>query len=115
MAKSKEHLYKITFINQESVYEIHALRVCESEIFSGFIEVEDFVFDKNAALVVDPSEERLKLEFAEVKCCYIPVYSVLRIDEVEKKGSSKIKTLKKGTANVSMFPGMRLISSDDKE
>ncbi len=38
----KKSLYRITFANQEAIYEIYARKVCESEIF-GFLEVEDFV------------------------------------------------------------------------
>ena len=41
-------------------------------------------------MVVDPSEEKIKTEFEGVKRTYIPMHSVLRIDEVDKEGVSKI-------------------------
>jgi hypothetical protein len=56
----------------------------------GFLEVEEFVFGETTALVVDPSEEKLKTEFSDVKRTYIPMHSVLRIDEVNKEGVGKI-------------------------
>ena len=90
-------------MNQETIYEIYARQVSESEMF-GFIEVEEFVFGKNASLVVDPSEERLKVEFSDVKRTYIPMHSILRIDEVEKEGTSKAKDRAAGDGNVSPFP-----------
>jgi hypothetical protein len=44
---TQETLFRITFANQEAVYEIYARKVCESEIF-GFLEVESFVLEKTA-------------------------------------------------------------------
>ena len=41
-------------------------------------------------MVVDPSEEKIKTEFEGVKRTYIPMHSVLRIDEVDKEGVSKV-------------------------
>ncbi|MBA2711778.1 MAG: DUF1820 family protein [Tatlockia sp.] len=100
---SKESLFRITFANQESVYEIYARKVSESEIF-GFLEVEEFVFGENSTLVVDPSEERLKLEFNSVKRTYIPMHSVFRIDEVNKQGIAKVREKSALDNKVSMFP-----------
>jgi hypothetical protein len=103
MCMSKESLYRITFANQEAVYEIYARKVCESEIF-GFLEVEDFVFGENSSLVVDPSEERLKLEFTSIKRTYIPMHAVFRIDVVSKQGVAKVRDKSKDDSRVSMFP-----------
>lgn len=100
---SKKPLYRITFANQDAIYEIYARKVSESEMF-GFLEVEDFVFGENASLVVDPSEERLKVEFQNVQRTYIPMHSVFRIDEVNKQGVSKVRDKSKGDSKVSIFP-----------
>ena len=83
-------LYRITYLNDESVYEIYAKQIAESNMF-GFVEVSEMVFGETSQVVVDPSEERLKLEFQGVKRTYIPAQSIIRIDEVEKEGASKIK------------------------
>ena len=96
------HIFRIMFVNQGKVYEIYARRVNHGELF-GFIEVEELVFGERATVVVDPAEERIKSEFDGVKRTYLPLHSILRIDEVKKQGVSKITALE-GGANVSQFP-----------
>jgi hypothetical protein len=48
------------------------------------------VFGERSSVVVDPAEERIRSEFAGVRRSYIPLHAVLRVDEVEKQGVSKI-------------------------
>lgn len=97
-----KRLYKITFLNQGQVYEVYARHVTQGGLL-GFVEVEGLVFGEKTTVVVDPSEERLQQEFEGVKRSYIPMHSVVRIDEVEKKGQSRISEMEKGS-NVSAFP-----------
>jgi hypothetical protein len=92
---SKEPIYKVVFYNQNQVFEVYARAIYQSEMY-GFVEIEDFIFGERSQLVVDPSEERLKTEFASVKRSYIPMHSIIRIDEVEKEGAVKITELKQG-------------------
>ncbi|KTD62713.1 DUF1820 family protein [Legionella shakespearei] len=101
---TKKTLFKITFANQEAIYEIYARSIKESEMF-GFLEVEELVFGEQTALVVDPSEERLKMEFNNVKRTYIPMHSIFRIDEVTKQGTAKVKDNLGYGNKVSPFPG----------
>ena len=68
----------------------------------GFVEVEELVFGDRSSVVVDPGEERLKSEFADVKRTYLPLQSVIRIDEVRKQGVSKIVALE--GSNVAHLP-----------
>jgi len=96
-------LYRITFAYLDAVYEIYARKISESEMF-GFLEVEDFVFGETTSLVVDPSEERLQAEFQGVKRTFIPMQSVFRIDEVNKRGVAKIRDKSSETGKISMFP-----------
>jgi hypothetical protein len=98
---AQSHLYKIIFFNQGKVYEIYARSVGQGSLF-GFVEVEELVFGERTTVVVDPAEERLKTEFETVKRTYIPMHAIVRIDEVEKQGVSKISSVD-GT-NVSQFP-----------
>ena len=97
---SQEPLFKIIFMSQGQVYEIYAREVGHGAMF-GFIEVEQLVFGERTSLVVDPSEERIKSEFENVKRTYLPMHSIIRIDEVEKQGTSKISKLE---GNVAQFP-----------
>ena len=94
-------LYKVTFLNQGQVYEIYAKRVSQGGLL-GFVEVEGLVFGQKTRVVVDPTEERLQREFEGVKRCYLPMHSVVRVDEVEKQGPSRISEAPKG--NVAAFP-----------
>jgi len=96
------HIFRIMFVNQGKVYEVYARKVSHGELF-GFIEVEELVFGERSSVVLDPGEERIKGEFAGVKRTYLPLHSVLRIDEVKKSGVSKITALE-GGANVTQFP-----------
>ena len=101
---SKETLFKIAFVNRGEIYELYAKQIFQSDLY-GFIEVEGFVFGSRAQVVVDPSEEKLKSEFDGVERSYIPYQAVLRIDEVEHVGVSKILPAP-GSGNVAQFPGM---------
>ena len=96
------HIFKVLFVNQGKVYEIYARKVSHGNLF-GFIEVEELVFGERSSVVVDPSEEKIKAEFHEVKRTYLPMHSVLRIDEVKKQGVSKVVALE-GGSNVAQFP-----------
>ena len=72
----------------------------------GFLVLEDFVFGQGTALVVDPGEEKLRLEFEGVKRSLIPMQSVIRIDEVEKQGTPKLRDGHKGSQDkITPFPG----------
>ncbi|MCS3902768.1 hypothetical protein J2T55_000772 [Methylohalomonas lacus] len=99
---SKQPVYKVIFYNQGKVYEVYARSVHQGAMF-GFVEIEKLLFGEKSALVVDPSEENLKSEFADVVRSYIPMHSIVRIDEVSKRGSGKISDATDG-GNVSPFP-----------
>ena len=96
------HIYKVIFMNQGKLYEVYARKVSQDG-FWGFIEIEQMVFGERSSLVVDPGEERLKTEFEGVKKSFIPMHSVVRIDEVAREGTAKI-TAVEGGANVTSFP-----------
>ncbi|WPC76652.1 MULTISPECIES: DUF1820 family protein [Vibrio] len=89
---AKNPLYKVSFIQAGQRYEVYVHEVVTSSLF-GFIELGDFVWDNHTTIVVDPSHERLKNEFAKVERTYIPLHSVLRIDQVAEQGSAKIVDL----------------------
>jgi len=95
------HIFKVLFVNQGKVYEIYARKVSHGSLF-GFIEVEELVFGERSTVVVDPAEEKIKSEFQDVKRTYLPMHSVLRIDEVKKQGVSKISVLE--GSNIAQFP-----------
>ncbi|MBF9003520.1 MULTISPECIES: DUF1820 family protein [Vibrio] len=88
----KNQLYKVSFIQAGQRYEVYVREVVTSNLF-GFVELADFVWDNHSSIVVDPSHERLKAEFAGVERTYVPLHSILRIDQVAEQGSAKIVDL----------------------
>lgn len=82
-------IFRISFYNQGDIYELYAHGIQQGSLYA-FVEVEGIIFGERSSIVVDPSEERLKSEFQGVKRTYIPLQSVIRIDEVEREGSNKI-------------------------
>lgn len=98
-----KQLYKVIFHNQGKIYEIFARQVYQGNLY-GFVEIEEIVFGERSSVVVDPSEEKLKSEFAGVKRTYVPMHAVVRIDEVENQGTAKITALEGKGDNISPFP-----------
>ena len=94
-------IFKVIFMNQGQIYEIYARNVGHGAMF-GFVEVEELIFGERSSVVVDPSEEKIKTEFTGVKRTYLPMHSIVRIDEVDKQGTSKISKAEGG--NVAQFP-----------
>lgn len=101
---AKKIIYKVIFMNQGKVYEIYAKHVSQGGIF-GFVEVEELLFGEKSEVLIDPTEERLRNEFAGVDRTYIPMNAIIRIDEVEKRGVSKVTQLSGKSDNVTPFPG----------
>lgn len=97
---TEESLYRVRFLSQDKIYEIYARDVLQGELY-GFVVLIELVFDNNTTLVVDPSEEKLKTEFSGVKQTIIPMHAIIRIDEVEKRGTAKITEI---SGNVAQFP-----------
>jgi len=86
--------------------ELYARGVRSSELM-GFVEISELIFDHQNDLLIDPSAEKIKAEFGDVNNTYLPLHSIIRIDEVEKTGLNKIRPLTKHdrtTGNVATFP-----------
>ena len=98
---SKAGIYKVLFVNQGQVYEVYARQVRQGDLY-GFVAVAELVFGGRTEVVVDPSQEKLRDEFAGVERFHIPMHAVIRIDEVAKEGVSKIRD---GDGKVTPFPG----------
>lgn len=99
----KTKLYRVSFHNQGQVYEVYARQVSHGGM-PGFVEVEKLVFGERSSVVVDPSEEKLKSEFANVERFYVPLHSVIRIDEVSKEGTARIVGQAAEGSKVTPFP-----------
>lgn len=111
-----EPIYRIIFDSQGDVYELYTLFIYQSEMY-GFVEVEELIFDDSQIAEAKNQEEgsgqqetkrnfeKLKREFAGVKRSFIPLPSIIRIDEMEKPGVVKVTPAKgESTGNVRHFP-----------
>jgi hypothetical protein len=108
MPTNKHRLFRVSFMNQGQVYEVYARNVSHGSML-GFVEIEKLVFGERSSVVVDPSEEKLKGEFEHVERFFVPMHSVIRIDEVSKPGPARIvAAVVEGKSNVTPFPGYTL-------
>jgi hypothetical protein len=96
-------LYKVTFLNAGKVYELYARNVGSGSLW-GFTEIGDLVFDVHDGVVIDPTEERLRDEFGATRVLHLPMHSIVRIEEVERKGQSAIRDATTGEKVVTPFP-----------
>ena len=96
-------LYKITFLNHSKIYVLYAHHVSASHLW-GFNQIGDFVFDVHDGVVVDPTEERLRTEFGETQMLHLPMQSIIRVEEVSKKGKSSIRDSTSADNVITPFP-----------
>ena len=96
-------LYKVTFLQLGQMYTLYARQVGASDLW-GFVRIAELVFDVHDGLVVDPTEERLRDEFGDTRVLHLPMQSIVRVEEVEKKGQSAIRDAATGEAVVTPFP-----------
>ena len=101
---ASKSIFRVIFHNQGNIYEVYAHEVSQGAMYA-FVEVGEIMFGERSKVVVDPSDEKLKSEFAGVKRTYIPLQAIVRIDEVEKEGQAKIMPAgDTKTGNVSAVP-----------
>jgi hypothetical protein len=101
----KSRLYKVTFLNMGKSYELFARNVQTSDLW-GFTTISDLVFDAAGEnLIVDPSEEKLRDEFKDTKALHLPIQSILRVEEVDRRGTAQIRDASTGE-KITPFPVM---------
>ena len=100
---SQRILYKVVFFNAGKIYELYARRVSSGQLW-GFTEVSDLVFDVNDGVVIDPTEERLRDEFAHTRSLHLPMQAIVRIEEVDRKNPAAIRDATSGEKVVTPFP-----------
>ena len=99
----KQRVYRVIFHNQGQVVELFARQVSQGSLF-GFVEVEDLIFGGRSQVVVDPSAESLRAEFGEAKRLFVPLHAVVRIEEVEREGTPRMRAAPEGAGVVRAFP-----------
>ncbi|PLX71039.1 MAG: DUF1820 domain-containing protein [Denitrovibrio sp.] len=93
-------LYKIIFIDEDKkIQTLHASKLNPSS-FLGLVEISDIVFIEKSEIIITPDDGDLQQKFKNVERSFIPLNSIIRIDEV---------MLEKET------PVIRLYSEDQNE
>ena len=95
-------IYRVSFLKHGKVYEMFCRDVSNSDLW-GFVDLSGLVFGDNAAVVVDPTEEKMRDEFEGVEVLYLPMHSILSIEKVKKRGQAVIRDRKSGE-KVTPFP-----------
>lgn len=98
----EKKLYKVTFNNQGKVYELYCRQVASSGLW-GYTEISQLVFEPASSLVVDPTEEKLRDEFGHTKVLHLPMHAVVKIEEVEQRGTLAIRDAVTGE-KITPFP-----------
>lgn len=99
---SEKQLFRIAFHNNGKVYELFCESVVSSNLW-GFIEVSGLVFGEGEGMVIDPTEERMRDEFEGVETLHLPMHSIVRVEQVAKKGQAVIRDRESGE-KVTPFP-----------
>lgn len=99
---SAKPMYRASFLKHGKVYEMYCEEVDSTSMW-GFVELSDLVFGADDAVVVDPTEERMRDEFEGVEALFLPIHSVLSIERVSKRGQAVIRDRESGE-KVTPFP-----------
>ncbi|MGD9808694.1 MAG: DUF1820 family protein [Deferribacterales bacterium] len=78
----RKKLYKIIFIDEDKkIQTIHSSMLNPSS-FLGLVEISDIVFLDKSDIIISPDDGNLKAKFKNVERSYIPLNSIVRIDEI---------------------------------
>ena len=78
-----DYIYRVIFKQDDKRCQLYAQYICEESLM-GFLEVESLVFSSdNSSLIVDVQQEELKQQYKGVKRTYIPMHTVIRVDEIK--------------------------------
>ena len=91
----RKKLYKVTFLSQGRTLELYARHV-ETSALWGFTQIGDLDFAHSESKVIDPTEEKLRDEFKDTKMLHLPMHCIVRIEEVEKRGTLSIRDAQSG-------------------
>jgi hypothetical protein len=97
-----DQIYRVSFLKHGKVYEMYCNSVGTSDLW-GFVDLNGLIFGESDAVVVDPTEEKMRDEFEGVEVLYLPLHSVLSIEQVKKRGKAVIRDRESGE-KVTPFP-----------
>jgi hypothetical protein len=99
---TSDQIYRVSFLKHGKVYEMYCRSVDNSDLW-GFVDLSGLVFGESDAVVVDPTEEKMRDEFEGVEVLCLPMQCVLSIEQVKKRGKAVIRDRESGE-KVTPFP-----------
>ncbi|MDO4642961.1 MAG: DUF1820 family protein [Cardiobacteriaceae bacterium] len=97
-------IYRVQFKTEQHYYDLYVRHVFPADM-AGFICLEDFLFQEESQLLIDPRVEKLCAEFGNVSTAFILYHHIIRIDKVEREGESNIRSTTQNTSNkIKPFP-----------
>jgi hypothetical protein len=99
----QKQLYRVSFMQLNKLYEVYAREVSHSAMM-GFVEVGSLVFGERSQVLVDPAEEKLQAELEGVERFFVPVHQVVRIDQVDRRGKSRVSEVQESSGKVTPLP-----------
>jgi hypothetical protein len=75
-------IYKVQFIDENKKNKtIYAHKVNPSS-FLGLIEISGIAFLGTSDILINPDDEKIRKEFKDVERTFLPINTIIRIDEV---------------------------------
>ncbi len=100
---SGQIVYRVQFKTDDHHYDLYVRHVYPAEM-GGFICLEQFIFQEENQLIINPRNEKLAKEFAEVETAFIPYYQIIRIDQVRRIGESRVSHKPETGSKIRLFP-----------
>ena len=92
-------LFKIQFLDsKKEILTIHASKINTSSLL-GLLEVEDIVFVNSSEILLTPADDKVRIEFKDVERTFLPVSSIIRVDEITMEKETPVIRLYKGGAD----------------
>ena len=108
MQTENANIYRIQFKTDDKYYDLFVRNVYPSDMH-GFICIEGFLFKEEESRIINPRNEKLMLEFANVEIAFIPYYQIIRIDSVHQVGESLINEHSDNNSKIRPFPNSKTI------
>lgn len=96
-------IYRVQFAAGEARYDLYVRHVYPADM-AGFVCLEKFIFNEESQVLIDPRSEKLRHEFGNVETAFIPYHQILRIDQVNKAGESRIEAQRSESGKIQPFP-----------
>jgi hypothetical protein len=94
MSEKSNTYFKIQFFDGKKELLTFFARSVNPSSYIGLIEIADIMF-MDSDILINPEDEKIRKEFKGVKRTFLPLSSIIRIDEIEDVKSPILKVIPK--------------------